>query len=560
MKYWLFHSNQVNGPYEPEELAAAPGYTSESLVCPEGQKGTKMGDWQRASAVPELSSLPAVTTKAAIASLPPDPTIKDLAAMGNLQEKISLLENAIAHLQDNLQKKDSEILNLHNEFQDKSRQSQQAQQEFALKIKELEEKERLIKEEMAAKIQDLEHQQTQQQSQAMQNLTLEIDALKAELKERKSEPPPAAPQPPSEPVEISLELAQEEPAAAPTPEQISAFPTEPAPGLAPLAEVQITPPPAPNPILSMPEVPMPAAPVPPVEFPVFGAETLLAETSVEPKLSSALFSEPTPAPARSKPQSKVGKYLFLSLGLLTAGGVSAFMLGLWPGNYSSSLKIPGADTPLSPPVPELNPAAPSPHANVDMPQAQNPEDKDEDLKQSAIELVKNFASADKAKSIAQVLEKDLSKSDGINPWVADKAAEDIFKVNFYSPNSDGQSQPFEFEANMANKKVTPVNEAARVVMQGKQRLPKPSLSKQAKQSRKLVKKKAKIRPKKATATVALERQAPKEKDVDEMLLPGFTQKPAELAPAAEESKTEEAPAPQPKKGADADLLDNLLKP
>ena len=57
MKYWLFENNQVAGPYDTQELGASSGFSAESLVCPEGRKGTQMGDWQRAGVVAELSAV-----------------------------------------------------------------------------------------------------------------------------------------------------------------------------------------------------------------------------------------------------------------------------------------------------------------------------------------------------------------------------------------------------------------------------------------------------------------------------------------------------------------------
>src|SRR5438105_2345660 len=104
MKYWLFQNNQVKGPYEPDDLSQVPGFSAESLVCSEGRKGINMGDWQRASLVPELSvsllkaSQLAVAGKSGgsfYASLPPEPTLKDLAALGSLQEKFSFMENTV---------------------------------------------------------------------------------------------------------------------------------------------------------------------------------------------------------------------------------------------------------------------------------------------------------------------------------------------------------------------------------------------------------------------------------------------------------------------------------
>src|SRR5688500_8149591 len=114
MKYWLFQNNQVVGPHTTQELPNLPGFSAESLVCPEGRKGTQMGDWQRAGVVAELSE--ALLTLARVPAgagggsmLPPEPTLRDLAALGSLQEKVSLLESSISHLQEELKTRDTEI-------------------------------------------------------------------------------------------------------------------------------------------------------------------------------------------------------------------------------------------------------------------------------------------------------------------------------------------------------------------------------------------------------------------------------------------------------------------
>ena len=67
MKYWIFQNNQVSGPYDADDLSQLPGYSAESLVCPEGRKGTSMGDWQRAGLVPALSLSLAKATQFAAA-------------------------------------------------------------------------------------------------------------------------------------------------------------------------------------------------------------------------------------------------------------------------------------------------------------------------------------------------------------------------------------------------------------------------------------------------------------------------------------------------------------
>ncbi|MBI5239833.1 MAG: hypothetical protein HY926_05125 [Elusimicrobia bacterium] len=128
MKYWIFQNNEVCGPYDPDDLCQLPGYSAEALVCPEGRKGTRMGDWQRAGMVPALSiSLVKATqlatagrssspASAIYAGLPPEPTLKDLAALGSLQEKVALLESSIAQFQEGMQSKETELLSLHREI------------------------------------------------------------------------------------------------------------------------------------------------------------------------------------------------------------------------------------------------------------------------------------------------------------------------------------------------------------------------------------------------------------------------------------------------------------
>jgi hypothetical protein len=128
MKYWIFQNNEVCGPYDPDDLSGLPGYSAEALVCPEGRKGTRMGDWQRAGMVPSLSiSLVKATQLAAAgrssspasaiyAGLPPEPTLKDLAALGSLQEKVALMESSIAQFQEGMQSKETELLSLHREI------------------------------------------------------------------------------------------------------------------------------------------------------------------------------------------------------------------------------------------------------------------------------------------------------------------------------------------------------------------------------------------------------------------------------------------------------------
>src|ERR1035437_2096240 len=108
MKYWIFQNNQVLGPYAPDDLSRHAAFGAESLACPEVRRGTSMGDWQRAGMVPDLSvvlvrasqSGGAQNSVATLSGLPPEPTLKDLAILGSLQEMMTMLEDVVLQLQE----------------------------------------------------------------------------------------------------------------------------------------------------------------------------------------------------------------------------------------------------------------------------------------------------------------------------------------------------------------------------------------------------------------------------------------------------------------------------
>ncbi|MEK9144297.1 MAG: hypothetical protein AAB339_01655 [Elusimicrobiota bacterium] len=102
MKYWVYHESALVGPYAPEEISQLQGFSSDSLVCPEGRLDSGSDQWQRAASVPELA-MPILTSAWTDARggrwggmLPPEPTFDDAAAVGSLKEKIVLLANAVA--------------------------------------------------------------------------------------------------------------------------------------------------------------------------------------------------------------------------------------------------------------------------------------------------------------------------------------------------------------------------------------------------------------------------------------------------------------------------------
>ncbi|MFH1725945.1 MAG: hypothetical protein ABII00_15155 [Elusimicrobiota bacterium] len=185
MKYWLFQNNQVIGPYDREQLAKSPGFSAESLVCSEGCKGTQMGDWQRAGVVAELadtllkmSRVPAGAGggEPGASLLPPEPTLRDLAVLGTLQEKVSLLENSLSQLQEDMQARDEEVVSLKVDLDQKGVEASALQ----TKVGDLEAKvaaAEALKEELAKTQRD-----QSQGAQAIDELKSQIDEVSADIR------------------------------------------------------------------------------------------------------------------------------------------------------------------------------------------------------------------------------------------------------------------------------------------------------------------------------------------------------------------------------------------
>lgn len=183
MKYWLFQSNQVLGPYDRDELASTAGFSPESLVCPEGRKGTQMGDWQRAGVVSELAEtllrmarVPAAAGGSSTGSfLPPEPTLRDLAVLGTLQEKVALLENSLSSLHEELREREEESQALKVELSQKSAEAAELQS----KVADLEVRlsgADALKEDLAK---TKEFQQSETKS--VEELRTQLDSVRAEL-------------------------------------------------------------------------------------------------------------------------------------------------------------------------------------------------------------------------------------------------------------------------------------------------------------------------------------------------------------------------------------------
>ncbi len=57
MKYWAYINNEVQGPYEKEELLKLPQFGNSTLLCPQSPVGEKTQDWKEAASFPEISAM-----------------------------------------------------------------------------------------------------------------------------------------------------------------------------------------------------------------------------------------------------------------------------------------------------------------------------------------------------------------------------------------------------------------------------------------------------------------------------------------------------------------------
>jgi len=514
MKYWIFQSNQVIGPYASEDLAQLPGYSPETLVCPEGRKGTKMGDWQRAGMVPELlSSLRPLAT----ATQAPE-GLKELEALESLQEKVHALEASLAQMQEALGLKESDISGLRRELEEKT----------------------LLARELASKVGDLEARLSsllslregldravaaereieatlRRQGETIEALAQEISGLKSPQAPLAEEPAPS-PAPTEAPEAVSPSFAQ----------PLEAMPRE-----------------EPEPLVSEPAPPetLPGAfpeaqPAPPSSFQV--VETI--------PTAPPLVEEAAPAPrSRKKPLLLAGTALALLAGALA--------LKSWlapPKKESLPLPQEAETSPLPPPPPPAAPVAPP-----------SPEAQAEQLKESAVSLVKSWPTALGMKTVAQVLEGEALPQGALSPWMCEKVKDEIYQVNFYKavPDGRGTQKTYQFEADLGEMKVLARNEAARELLLGKTEVPTAAPKKKGARQRKAAAAQAPaleelLKPGEETPRAGRE-------PLDELLPP---QEPEREPQGATSPESQPEPPSPPKgeagrgKAADEKLLDELLKP
>lgn len=521
MKYWLFQNNQVLGPYDRDELAGSGGFSSESLVCPEGRKGTQMGDWQRAGVLTELADtllrLARVPTGAAVGGissfLPPEPTLRDLAVLGTLQEKVSLLENSLSSLHEELRAREDEISGLRVELSRKGSEAADMQ----AKVGDLEVK--LARTESLRE--DIVKAQKAQEGGArtVEDLRAQVDSMRADLQstvgrmEENQErlrsdlssgvlspgvkpssarasfspsPPPSTARPAAAPSSMpdpipfampdmappggleppSLEAGGFPPlelgGATPSPVPLDSPPAfdlnapfEAPPGTPPSFDANIAPD-FPQPGMELPKTgfgnyPTPLPAIGGMPEPLFGPETpgIGGRPSTEAPVD---LMSPQAKPKRSKKALAA-----LGVLILLGGGLGAAYQN---GALNPVLKHFGLLKVSAKPMPEPPVTAPEPEPVPPPDTAQGLPDQT----QAALEFAKAYPIPRLGKALAAVLESVGSGTGLVSPWNVKPSGEGRWEVSFYG--KPGRLD-YSYEVRLEAKEVRGLNAKSQAILDGK---------------------------------------------------------------------------------------------
>ncbi|MHB2027005.1 MAG: DUF4339 domain-containing protein [Elusimicrobiota bacterium] len=570
-KYWLFLENQVTGPYEPDELRALSGFNSESLICPEGRKGTDMGDWQRAAIVPELASS-AVKTIEVLAVQDAAESVSDAepfqSKTTNLQSesRFSSLEMALGGVHEQMRRNEEDLLNLHKIIDDERNGINGWIRDLNAKISRIEEKFESSLENSSRDIGAMKQEMNERRSEiaskiqemgksisALASLRQDLDVLSAKQKETESLSKSQAENAegasrriqelqseigllrdrsfgiPASPgaVPPQAEHAPKQQEGLPTPPQMetapaSAGPTEfsqgavfePLSGVLPAGEFS-----------SMPAFSGDSGSSAPANESAFGGSPQESVAGAQ-LIASAASAQINPAveigiTAPNPPvKSKKGKaFMWVGFVLLAGGVLLAFEEGLIPMGGKSAQPVPKSPVQI--------PAA--------LPSQTQAELAEKGFKKEALQLVQTWPLAS-AKTIGLTLATASSKGGNLSPWMVEKVSDGVYQVNFYgSQVQSGPLQSYQFEARLDDRQVIGLNDLARNLLN-----PPPLPIKVMRHPRKAharAKKTIRIRKKHAA------------KKTTKPVLPGLEK------PAGSAKKTGSSSSAQ-----DAQLLDNLLKP
>ncbi|MBI4678249.1 MAG: hypothetical protein HY748_11770 [Elusimicrobia bacterium] len=505
MRYWIFQNNQVLGPHETDDISQLPYFSAESLVCPEGRKGTSMGDWQRAGLVPELSlslvkaSQLSVTSRPGdsprvIAGLPPEPTLRDLAALGSLQEKVSFLENALSLLQGELRMKDTELSTLHIQFEERGVQASDLKKKLDSLEAKLAEMGEAFKENIQKAVEEERGTATsvENQRKTIEGLSTDLAKLQGELREiekpvgeieRIKEEIQQIGKPAGEIEKLKEELHNiEKPVGEieklkeelhEIEKKVEAAAAAPAPG--PSAQAQPAATPGFEPIIGSPPAGAPPAePVPGFASPPFVAPSpdqgVAGFVGGVPDAAAKPAVIPPVADASPPAKPKKTKLLIFAVVGVALATVSAYFLGVIPTGKKAAPPEP---------VQEAPPPAPPPPAEPP------PEVVEAQRKILALEILRAWP-LPSGKTVAMELEggaavpappgpsaqaagaQDPAASAGLTPWMVEKTKDGVYQANFYpAKDSPLGAEVLAFEITLETKAVKGLNKPAENILAGK---------------------------------------------------------------------------------------------
>jgi len=119
MRYWtMLPDGGVKGPLEAAKVAEIEAFGPETLVCPEHYGGDGDHAWIRAGFVGELRSrLPR-----ALRLIPPDPTLREAAAVRSVEERVLELEEILLGALERLRERTRDVRDLELESKERERE------------------------------------------------------------------------------------------------------------------------------------------------------------------------------------------------------------------------------------------------------------------------------------------------------------------------------------------------------------------------------------------------------------------------------------------------------
>ncbi|MBI2362048.1 MAG: hypothetical protein HYV15_01510 [Elusimicrobia bacterium] len=100
-RYWVYASEHVVGPYDPDEVARLPVFSPDLALCPEALQGTPEEAWHRAADDPAFAGLfpagqrtPDGVEPPRVGPWPPDPD-RETDLLATAQERMSIIDRSL---------------------------------------------------------------------------------------------------------------------------------------------------------------------------------------------------------------------------------------------------------------------------------------------------------------------------------------------------------------------------------------------------------------------------------------------------------------------------------